>query len=753
VKYVRAFFGRIFLLVTLGIVASLLVLTVAVYVSARANLMRLMSAAEARTLEQTTFSARLMSEYVIQVALQLFSDEVVENALNGAAFSRTEFENIKDKLDSIANITPFIQSLYVYNPAAGKIFVGSPLFTLYPAYDVDTFYDSQALRILDNPKDYRAETPIVRSIVMPAYSHYLGLDVVSASVYSFVFRRVPWSRQAVVINVNRTWMEQTIADIDQATVNRSIVVNAKDGRIVADSASAQPEAPDTQTVAEEEYFRAIVDGGASEGSLIIASGVGKNLVVYRRHDPLDWLFIRIVPFPSFMRDTNRLVQNLLIISAVILTLGLGLSWLISRRLYQPFYATLTRLFKLEEEHTRSQLIAKGSFLRGILLGQKYGELTAADPLLDGLRLNVDLDQPQQLLLFTIDGFPDAAGGGEFERRSVLSKGVAGIVSREVGAVVACETVEMQENLIAVILSLKKQPVREGPSPQLEGIMRRIREAAADAFGVTLSVTIGPAVKDHRDLAPIYSRCLEESMRRVYLGYDSTIFSDAAARQSEERFQYPFQIEKRLVEALFAGSLDEARAQLRKIVEASTQYAYSVFLTAMIQLTYAIKAALNDAAKYSRVVFETNVHEFVDTLKKLDTLDAIEDHFSAFFRTILLHLDLRKEQKHATLVEKVERFITGDYANPNLSLEMMADMVHLSAGHLSQIFRHHSGQSMPDYIRNKRLNHAIELMRSSRDTLDNIARQSGFPNTSYFYRAFKRQFGVTPAEFRAKLAAS
>jgi len=750
-RQVQAFFVRIFLLVTLGIVASLLVLAVSVYVSARSNLMQLMSTAEARTLQQTTYSARLMSEYVIQVAVQLFSDEVVADALNGISFDADEVERIKDKLDAIANITPFIQSLYVYNPVARKVFVGSPQFYLYPVYDLDTFYDVQALRILDNPKDYRGETPIVRPIVMPAYSHYQGLDVVSASVYSFVFRRIPWSRQAVVINVNRTWMEQTIAAIDQATVNRSIVVNAKDGRIVADSTPTPSGAADSQTIAGEGYFRTIVEAGSPRGSLIVGAGEAKKLVVYLRHDPLDWLFIRIIPFPSFMRDTNRLVQNLLIISAAILALGLALSWLISRSLYRPFYGNLIRLMKLEDEHTRTQLLAKGNFLRGILLGQQYGELSAADPLLDGLRLNVDLDQPMQLLLVTIDGFPDTAASIDYERRSVLTKGIGRLVGREIATAFPCETVDMQENTLAAILSLKKLSARDGQSPQLEGILRRIRQDADDTFGVTLSVTIGPAAKDHRELAPVYARCLEESMRRVYFGHGSTIVADASPR-NEDRFQYPFQTEKRLVEALFSGSMDEARAQLRKIVEASTQYAYPVFITAMIQLVYSIKAALNDAAKYSRGVFETNVHDFVDTLKKLDTLETIEDHFTAFFSTILLHLDLRKEQKHATLVEKVERFIEGDFANPNLSLEMIADMVHLSAGHLSQIFRHHTGQPMPDYIRKVRLNHAIELMRSSRDTLDHIARQSGFLNTSYFYRAFKRQFGVTPAEFRIKLIA-
>jgi AraC-like DNA-binding protein len=713
--------------------------------------MQLMSATEARTLEQTTYSARLMSEYVIQVAVQLFSDEVVENALNRTSFDSEEVGRIKDKLDAIANITPFIQSLYVYNPAARTVFVGSPQFYLHPAYDLEAFYDAQALRILDNPREYREQTPIVRSIVMPAYSHFQGLDAMSVSVYSFVFRRIPWSRQAVVINVNRTWMEQTIAAIDQATVNRSIVVNAKDGRIVADSIPARPGGAELHTIAEEGYFRTIAGSGSPKGSLIVDAGEAKKLIVYLRYDPLDWLFLRIIPFPSFMKDTNRLVQNLLIISAVILALGLALSWLISRSLYRPFYGSLTRLIKLEDEHTRTRLAAKGNFLRGILLGQQYGELSAASPLLDGLQLNVDLDQPMQLLLFTIDGFPDAAVSADYERRSVLTKGIGRLVAREIAAAFPCETVDMQENTIAAVLSLKKSPASDAPSAQLESILRRIREDAADTHAVTLSITIGPVVRNHRELAPAYGRCLEESMRRVYLGHGSTVVADASPR-NEERFQYPFQTEKHLVEALFSGSLDEARAQLRKMIEAGTQYAYPVFLTAMIQLVYSIKAALNDAAKYSRVVFETNVHDFVDTLKKLDTLNAIEDHFAGLFRTILLHLDLRKEQKHATLVEKVEKFITGDFANPNLSLEMIADMVHLSPGHLSQIFRHHTGQPMPDYIRNVRLNNAIELMRSSRDTLDRIARQSGFLNTSYFYRAFKRQFGVTPAEFRMKLVA-
>ena len=47
----------------------------------------------------------------------------------------------------------------------------------------------------------------------------------------------------------------------------------------------------------------------------------------------------------------------------------------------------------------------------------------------------------------------------------------------------------------------------------------------------------------------------------------------------------------------------------------------------------------------------------------------------------------------------------------------------------------------------RLNAAAEALHATDDTILNIAGQCGFENLSYFNRAFKAHFGMTPREYR------
>ena len=46
-----------------------------------------------------------------------------------------------------------------------------------------------------------------------------------------------------------------------------------------------------------------------------------------------------------------------------------------------------------------------------------------------------------------------------------------------------------------------------------------------------------------------------------------------------------------------------------------------------------------------------------------------------------------------------------------------------------------------------LNYAKYLLLSTTDSIANIANITGFNNTSFFYRSFKKQFDITPSELR------
>lgn len=58
----------------------------------------------------------------------------------------------------------------------------------------------------------------------------------------------------------------------------------------------------------------------------------------------------------------------------------------------------------------------------------------------------------------------------------------------------------------------------------------------------------------------------------------------------------------------------------------------------------------------------------------------------------------------------------------------------------------TGQSASEFIRNMRLDHAVELMHTGEFNISEAARRSGFQNLSYFSRCFRDKFRCLPSEF-------
>ena len=56
------------------------------------------------------------------------------------------------------------------------------------------------------------------------------------------------------------------------------------------------------------------------------------------------------------------------------------------------------------------------------------------------------------------------------------------------------------------------------------------------------------------------------------------------------------------------------------------------------------------------------------------------------------------------------------------------------------------KSAGEYIREKRLLHAVDILQEGELSIQDVARMSGFFNQSYFSKCFKERFGVRPSEY-------
>ena len=84
---------------------------------------------------------------------------------------------------------------------------------------------------------------------------------------------------------------------------------------------------------------------------------------------------------------------------------------------------------------------------------------------------------------------------------------------------------------------------------------------------------------------------------------------------------------------------------------------------------------------------------------------------------------------------------------NHSLANLARSSHCSISKLVRIFRIETGVSLHAYQQHVRIRMSLQLLKDSSCDLSEIAVHLGFANHSHFTTVFRRQFGVTPSQFR------
>ena len=86
---------------------------------------------------------------------------------------------------------------------------------------------------------------------------------------------------------------------------------------------------------------------------------------------------------------------------------------------------------------------------------------------------------------------------------------------------------------------------------------------------------------------------------------------------------------------------------------------------------------------------------------------------------------------------------------NLSLEQLAAHVGMSPSHLSRTFSKEVGMSISQYVAALRCEEAASMLKSGDASIQEIAAYVGYLDNNYFVKVFKKQYGMTPSEYRAK----
>ncbi len=107
-------------------------------------------------------------------------------------------------------------------------------------------------------------------------------------------------------------------------------------------------------------------------------------------------------------------------------------------------------------------------------------------------------------------------------------------------------------------------------------------------------------------------------------------------------------------------------------------------------------------------------------------------------------ELKRKRKDLKRLDQVMKYIDLHYME-KLTVEQVASIAHMSPGHFSKLFHKIMGQRYIDYIIQKRIYRAKELLDTTDRTVIDIAMECGFHNNANFYRTYRKFFQKAPRE--------
>lgn len=113
--------------------------------------------------------------------------------------------------------------------------------------------------------------------------------------------------------------------------------------------------------------------------------------------------------------------------------------------------------------------------------------------------------------------------------------------------------------------------------------------------------------------------------------------------------------------------------------------------------------------------------------------------------------LSREQKRKMswiVFEEVSAYMREHYRD--ITIQDLSDSFHFQKDYFNRLIQSKTGLTYSAYLQQIRLNRARELLLSSDKTIDEIALEVGYQNKGYFYKIFRKQFGMTPYQFRKTL---
>lgn len=508
-------------------------------------------------------------------------------------------------------------------------------------------------------------------------------------------------------------------------------------------------------------FAAILDGdrGLEQdgGGFLASMGKEEYYCTYSSSFANGWRLAMMTTVTDFYASSLLLQRIIAVLTVLCIVVGLFLSVHFSRNIYQPVKDIMGRLQKGDKKSNflmgnEYEFIDRELLHLNTTVQELNGMLQSYNPMIEynilsGLisktmrdrsvlqqRISLlGLRQDMPCVTAVVIGVRDLLFDIMDEKNLQIFKIHLINLVREICGK-QCIVSEYKEDEIAAMVFHE-----EG---ELLPICKKLEEKCSIYPVGSLSIGVGDSFDDFMNFSDSYEEA-KEALQYSYFDAGKVLFDYATfhALQTPETDilgVYNKEFDKHVK----AGNLEEALDTISRIEQ--------VVKTFPFKYEYMNRKLLEMVGYFARYCKEMGIKTSDENMEsRFLNADRLHDFlipFQEMVTEVISRRNVDMENKNENLIVAACEYIEANLSE-DISINMIADQIGVSEGHLSRMFKKTMNKNIVEYITEKRMEEAKRLLTETSFSIEKIANMSGYRTPHYFGKKFKEAYGYTPSEYR------
>ena len=504
----------------------------------------------------------------------------------------------------------------------------------------------------------------------------------------------------------------------------------------------------------------------------------KAIVSYSFSNKLDWHFTYIIPYNKATLNIYNLRNTIIIFCTIILILGIFFSVIISGRISSPFTKLIKSIKGIEgiKDNDKSEKLNETEFLSNYYsklitkvnslerFKESSKERLKCEYLIEFLEgselpqksdvvdadLNISFDQGVVVTIMRIDDMKNIdllkVSSDHEDTRKKLIKTVFHIADSILKEHYLFECVQINSDGV-IIINMDEQSCASNSFIEL---LTMVRDQVKELLGISITIAISTYGESLMKLSQCYNNAMATIDYKFVHGKGSILFYENVFSNLRIDYDYPYNKEKSLLEAIKLGREEQSMIIIEDIFESLKGFYYDFIMLSINHIWFSVFVTIELMFTYDTKGISESFDKMLQKIRKYETMDEVQKYAMYYMTSSIQRIKEGKKSNNKVLGEEIEIFLKDKFCSSELSIEMVAEKFNYNPIYFGKLFKELFSDSFGDYVVNLRINKSIEYILENKLSVKDISCKVGFNNPSYFMRWFKKNTGFSPSEYRVKM---